>query len=143
MKMRRLIMKLVIWIAAPLAVALSSSSAHADALVPATSEDIDQFDHQIAAEKQFDKGRETKRERKDNFSSTISAEARSLNRDESDGKKRFGQWVNSQNPANNQSRGSRDEGASTGSSGTGPGNSISNPGNSGASHGGGRGRGKK
>lgn len=123
-----------------LALLMIVSTAHAQELVPATSEDIQAFDRQIRAQQKTDRG---------GFGAQVREEARKLN-DSSDDKNRdFGKWVSDQRKKSDQ--GVPSAGGSVGNgNGSGKGNSgsaNSGPGNNsgrgnGAANGNGKGKSK-
>ena len=76
-------------------VAVVASTGLADDLIPATSEDISQFDAQLSKERE--------KQKKDNFGQKVSAEAKRLNA-QGEKKEGFGQWVKSQHQREDQGR---------------------------------------
>ncbi len=97
--MKRIIAVLFITLVTSLLGALIPFLAHADALVPATSEDIDQFDNQIAAQRQ-----NSPAVKSDNFGKLVSTEARKLKDSDSGQRKYFGKSVSEQRRGNDRSR---------------------------------------
>jgi len=84
---------------------------NAQELVPATSEDIQEFDRQIS--------KKAKTERPSNFGSEVSAEARKLKDQSKDSRNEFGQWVSSQRKKSDQGQPSASGSANSGN-GKGP-----------------------
>lgn len=107
-------------------VALIAQPVLAQTLIPATSEDISEFDRQVA--EQIKKSAGSKSDKaKTNFGSEISAEAKKLK--DSDQGKDFGKWVSGQRKKADQGRPSAaGGGAGAGQGSTAPGKSGSSPG---------------
>lgn len=92
----------------------ATGSLSAQELVPATSEDIQEFDRQVL--------KKTKAAHPSNFGSEVSAEARKLKDQSQDSRKEFGQWVSSQRKKSDQGQpsasGSAGQGGGKGSNGS-------------------------
>lgn len=106
--------------------ALITQPVLAQTLIPATSEDINEFDRQISQQlKKSANGKSAKS--KTGFGSEISEEAKKLK--DSDQGKDFGKWVSGQRKKSEQGRPSAaGGGAAPGSSSAAPGKSGDNPG---------------
>lgn len=96
-----------------LVLVFATCALNAQELVPATSEDIQEFDRQIV--------KKAKTDRPANFGSEVSAEARKLKDQNQDSKNEFGQWVSSQRKKSDQGQPS-----ASGSPGNGNGNGNGN-----------------
>lgn len=79
-------------------IALLAQPVLAQTLIPATSEDINEFDRQVS--EQLSKNQKSK----SNFGTSVSEEAKKLNEAPTDSKKEFGKWVSSQRKKNDQGR---------------------------------------
>lgn len=102
---------------------LSAQPAVAQTLIPATTEDINDFDRQVSEQ--------LKRSKKDKaaksaFGSQVSEEAKKLNEAGGDAKKEFGKWVSGERKKADQGRPSA-AGTQRGNSGGGAGNSGTVP----------------
>lgn len=114
----------------------------ADDLVPATSEDIAQFDRQLSARQNGKSEEKQAKAKKENFGQLVQAEAKKLKG--SDQKSDFGKWVSSQRRRDDSAAGS-DRGNAGGASAdhrVGPGNGGNGAGNGGNANGNGHGRGR-
>jgi hypothetical protein len=80
---------------------LGAVVAHAQDMVPATSEDIDQFDQQLSRQ-MSDTARGSKD--KSRFGQTVSDEAKKQKDADSEKKKNFGKWVSGQRRKNDDGR---------------------------------------
>lgn len=108
-------------------VILAAEPTLAQSLIPATSEDINDFDRKVDAQLKKSKADS----KKSNFGAEVSAEAKKLSDGSADQGREFGQWVSSQRKKEDQGRPS-----AQGSSG------AANAGKS-ADHGSSAGKGKK
>lgn len=96
--------------------AFAASTALADELVPATSEDLAQFDRQLSRlPKPADRGGSKAAGTRSDFGKRVSTEARRLDGENSAPQNRFGQWVKGQKERDERSRdggrhGVRDDG---------------------------------
>lgn len=99
----------------------------AQTLIPATSEDISEFDRQIANQLKRSGGRKAdQKASKSSFGSQVSEEAKKLK--DSDQAKDFGKWVSGQRKKSDQGRPTADGGNGTGKSSSAPGQSATQPG---------------
>ena len=103
---------------------------YAEDLIPATSDDITDFDQRVSTQvesesrsvglreeaKHADKAQKSKdkKARKENFGLIVSTEAKRLNDESSDKKKEMGKWVSEQRRQNVKSTGSSNTGSSAG-----------------------------
>lgn len=99
---------------------LLSSWASAQSLVPATSEDLNEFDQQISQSTRKNTEKE-KSGKAANFGALVSEKAKDLKTEELDQKKKMGQWVSEQRkkgaekvPAANEGRGANGNSSSSG-----------------------------
>lgn len=95
----------------------------AQELVPATSEDIEEFDRQVAQQMQ----RDGKSKAKSDFGAQVADEAKKLKDAGQDDRKSFGKWVSSQRKKTDQGRPSA-EGSLGGGSKVNPGRTDSGKG---------------
>lgn len=101
-----------------LVLVFAANALSAQELVPATSEDIQEFDRQIV--------KKAKTDRPSNFGSEVSAEARKLKDQNQDTRNEFGQWVSSQRKKSDQGQPSASGSAGNGN---GKGNAYGNANN--------------
>jgi hypothetical protein len=103
---------------------------YADDLIPATSDDITDFDQQVSTQvesesrsvglreeaKHADKAQKSKdkKVRKENFGLIVSTEAKRLNEESGDKKKEMGKWVSEQRRQNAKSSGGSSAGSNAG-----------------------------
>lgn len=114
-------------IAVTLIIFLFSQGLFAQSLVPATSDDLSDFDKQISQAQESQNPPPAKKEQsakksKENFGAIVSDEAKTLKNSELDKKKSMGQWVSEQKskedqkvPASNASKGQGNSNANSNS----------------------------
>jgi len=101
--------------------ALTAQPAVAQTLIPATSEDINEFDRQVSEQL-----KRSQKSGKSNFGSQVSEEAKKLKDAGGDAKKEFGKWVSGERKKADQGRPSAAS-AGRGNSAAGSGNSGTAP----------------
>lgn len=88
-------------IASVILLALAAQPISAQTLIPATSEDINEFDRQVSEQLQRS---DTKKANSDNFGAKVSEEAKKLKDGNADKGKDFGKWVSGQRKKADQGR---------------------------------------